>query len=132
MNTIGGNMTYQLSFSKQEQEIRKLFRDLLSKAESMEDVKKFFYQTVRDLLKDICDPMPEDVAIHDIQLDLDRGEGYLLSDSLMDGAKLRPLMQDSDLDVILERLSEHAWGRYRRLEKNPAKTESKMYPIPGR
>lgn len=105
---------------------------MLSKAESTEDVKKFYYQTVRDLLKEICDLLPEDVEIQDIQLNLDRGEGYLLSDNLMDGARLRPLMQDSDLDVILERLSEHAWSRYRRLEKNPAKTESKMYPIPGR
>lgn len=124
-------MTFQRSFSKQEQEIRSHFRELLSKAESVEDVKKFLYQTVRDLLKSICDSIPEDINFPDVQLNLEQGNGYLLSDRLMDGAGLHLLMQESDLDAILHRLSEQAWNRYRHLEKNPAKTESNIYPIPG-
>ena len=50
----------------------------------------------------------------------------------MDGAGLRGLMQNSDLDAILGRLSGTAWNRYHHLEKNPAKTEQKIYPAPGR
>jgi hypothetical protein len=103
---------------------------MMTQAESTEDVKKFFYQTVRDLLVDICDTLPV-FNIQDIQLDFEQGEGYRLSDSLMDGAGLRSLMKDSDLDAILDRLSGNAWNRYHHLEKNPAKTEQKIYPTPG-
>ena len=124
-------MTDQLSFSAQEQTARSRFREMMAQAESTEDVKKFFYQMVRDLLTDICDTLP-DVNIQDIQLDLGRGEGYQLSDTLMEGAGLRELMRDSDLDSILDRLSANAWNRYHRLEKNTAKTEQKIYPTPGR
>ena len=123
-------MTVQLSFSKQEQGARSRFRELMSQAESTEDVKKFFYQTVRDLLVDICDALP-DFNIQDVQLDLDQGKGYRLSDSLLDGAGLRDKMQNSDLDAILDRLASNAWNRFRHLEKNTAKTEQRIYPAPG-
>ncbi len=125
-------MTDQSSFSKQEHEVRSHFRELMDQAESTEDVKKFFYQTVRDLLKEICDTLPDFINIQDVQLDLDQGEGYRLSDNLRDEAGLRDLMHNSDLDAILNRLSEKAWNRYRRLEKNSAKSEQKIYPVPGR
>lgn len=124
-------MTVQLSFNAQEQEVRSRFREMMAQAESTEDVKKFFYQTVRDLLVDICDTLPV-FNIQDIQLDLEQDEGYRLSDSLMEGAGLHDLMQNSDLDVIIGRLSENAWNRYHHLEKKPAKTEQKIYPTPGR
>ncbi|MBU1003150.1 MAG: hypothetical protein KKE73_11600 [Proteobacteria bacterium] len=123
-------MTVQLSFSAQEQEFRSRFRGMMTQAESTEDVKKFFYQTVRDLLADICDTLPV-FNIQDIQLDLEQGEGYRLSDGLMDGAGLRDLMQKSDLDAILSRLSENAWSRYNHLETKPAKSEQKINPTPG-
>ena len=122
-------MTVQLSFSAQEQEIRSHFREMMDRAESTEDVKKFFYQTVRELLADICDTLPE-LNIQDIQLDLKRGEGYHLSAPVAEA--LESLMHGSDLNNILDRLAEKAWNRYRRLEKNPAKTEQKIYPVPGR
>jgi hypothetical protein len=31
----------------------------------------------------------------------------------------------------LGRLSKNAWNRYRQLEKNPAKSEQNIFPIPG-
>ncbi|XXJ20337.1 hypothetical protein ACR42D_12540 [Desulfovibrio caledoniensis] len=123
-------MSTQLSFTKQEQGARSRFRELLTQAESTEDVKKFFYQTVRDLLMDVCGTLPA-FNIQDVQLDLDQGEGYTLSDRLMNEADLSNLMHGSDLDDILGRLSKNAWNRYRQLEKNPAKSEQKIYPIPG-
>lgn len=123
-------MTKQLSFTKQEQEVRSRFRELMTHAESTEDVKKFFYQTVRDLLVDICDTQPF-INIQDIQLDLERGEGYKLSENLMKEANLTSLMKESDLDDILGRLSQNAWSRYHQLEKNPAKSEQKIFPVPG-
>ncbi len=124
-------MTVQRSFSAQEQEIRSRFREMMAQAESTEDIKKFFYQTVRDLLVDICETLPV-FNIQDIQLDLEQGEGYRLSNNLMDGAGLRVLMQESDLNNILDRLSKTAWNHFEHLQKNPAKTEQKIYPTPGR
>ena len=102
-------MSTQLSFTKQEQGARSRFRELLTQAESTEDVKKFFYQTVRDLLVDVCDSLPV-FNIPDVQLDLSRGEGYSLSDRLMDKADLSNLMHGSDLDDILRRLSKETHG----------------------
>ncbi|TVM16278.1 hypothetical protein DPQ33_13240 [Oceanidesulfovibrio indonesiensis] len=120
-------MTKQLSFTKQEHEIRPEFREMLDQAESVEDVKKFFFQVVRNLLSEITDK-DWDIEFHrDVQLDLERGEGWVFSDRLLDQNGLRQLLDDSDLDNILDRLAEKAWNRYRRLQKNPEKTEKKIY-----
>jgi hypothetical protein len=121
-------MTKQLSFTKQEHEIRPEFREMLDQAESVEDVKKFFFQTVRKLLSEITDK-DWDIEFHrDVKLDLERGEGWVFSDRLLDQNGLRQLMDDSDLDNILDRLAEKAWNRYRHLNKHPEKTEKNMYP----
>jgi hypothetical protein len=38
----------------------------------------------------------------------------------------------SDLSAIIGRFATAATNRFRRLEKNPDKTEAKMYPTPDR
>ncbi|QJT10784.1 hypothetical protein [Oceanidesulfovibrio marinus] len=121
-------MTRQLSFSKEEQDIRSEFREMMSQAESTEDVKKFFFQTVRELLNRISDKEWDIEFRRDVNLDLDRGEGWTLSDRLLDQNGLRELLDESDLDNILDRLAEKAWNRYRHLDKHPEKTEQKIYP----
>ncbi len=121
-------MTKQLSFSKQEQELRPEFREMLDRAESVEDVKKFHFQIVRELLSRITDKEWDIAFPRDVNLDFEKGEGWVFSDQLLDQNGLRQLMDDSDLDNILDRLTEKAWNRYRHLEKNPEKTEKKIYP----
>lgn len=121
-------MTKQLSFSKQEQELRPEFREMLDRAESVEDVKKFYFQIVRELLSKITDKEWDIAFPRDVNLDFEKGEGWVFSDQLLDQNDLRQLMNDSDLDNILDRLAEAAWNRYHHLEKNPEKTEKKIYP----
>ncbi|MFW5733788.1 MAG: hypothetical protein ACOCWR_01895 [Oceanidesulfovibrio sp.] len=121
-------MTKQLSFSKQENQIRPEFREMMDQAESVEDVKKFFFQLVRDLLERISDEDWDIAYPRDVNMDFEAGQGWVFSDELLDQNDLRQLMDESDLDDILDRFAETAWKRYRRLEKNPEKTEKKIYP----
>jgi len=46
-------MTKQLSFTKYEHKILPNFRQKISKAESTEDVKKFFVYTAKELFENI-------------------------------------------------------------------------------
>lgn len=122
-------MTRQLSFSKQENELRGGFREMMDHAESTQDVKKFFYQTVRELL-DRATGKSLDARFEEVSLDLDRGEGFALAAPLRQRGELDELMKKSDLDNILSRLADQAWNRYRHLDKNPEKTEKKMWKRP--
>ena len=123
-------MTKRLSFTKEEHGIRSEFREMMDQAESTEDVKKFFFQTAQGLLNRITDE-ELNISFEDVGLDLKRREGYVLSPALMNQAGLEEIKDGSDLGHILERMATQAWNRYRRLDKNPAKTEKKIYPRPS-
>ncbi len=120
-------MTTQHSYTKDEQELRKRFREMLDQVESDQDVKKFFYQIVRDLLERVAGESL-DVEFEDVQLDYDRGEGYVIAARVLQQDALQARMQDSDLDAILNRFAETAWNTYRHWRKNPEKTEQNVYP----
>jgi hypothetical protein len=50
-----------------------------------------------------------------------------LSPRLRDHPAFQALLRTSDLAAILDRFAAAAGNRFRRLEKNPEKTESKIY-----
>ena len=58
-------MTKQISFSKYEQKVLPNFRQKISQSESIEDVKKFFIYTVKELLESIlpsvCIPLCQQI-----------------------------------------------------------------------
>ena len=123
-------MNTQYSFSKYEQEIRPILRRSINNAESIEDVKKFFFYGVRNLLKKALHPqMPIDHE--DILLDLSNEKGFTMSSRVWDIPAFASTWQESDLPHIVERMAEFAIKRYKHLEKHPDKTEAKMYHIPG-
>lgn len=123
-------MTTQLSFSKEEQDLRGDFREMLDQVESTQDVKKFFYQTVRELL-DRVTAKELDARYEEISLDFDKGEGWILADDLRQRGGLDTLIQQSDLNNILDRFAEKAWNKYQYMSKNPEKTEKKMWKRPS-
>ena len=118
-------MSRQVSFTKQERKVLPDFRKKINNAESTEDVKKFFTYTVGSLFSDISD---ENLTVEqgDIRLVPEKEPPFELSDRLLELPVFMQMWQDSDLANVLHRMAESAANRYRRLDKHPEKTDSKI------
>lgn len=123
-------MTKQLSFTKIENEVRPKFRERLNHCESTEDVKKEFVYAVRELFALVFEDRLE-LAYEDIALDTAAEDCFILSPALSANPTFWEVWQGSDLPRIVRGLAEVARKHYEHLEKNPTKTEAKMYPNPG-
>lgn len=124
-------MSRQHSFTRIENDLLPAFRLNLGLAESTEDVRKFFGYAMADLLAKVFEgrfpPTYEDVTLTPAA-----DQGYAVSDRLREFPEFETIWTASDLAAILGRFAGVAVNRYRHLEKNPDKTESKMYPTPDR
>jgi hypothetical protein len=118
-------MTKQLSFSGYEREILPQFREKLNKAESTEDVKKFFIRTVKELFNKIIDGKIK-IEAKDIGLLPDSEACYYMNKRLRTHELLKSYWDESDLPRVIHRLAESAAGRYKHLEKHPEKTQAKI------
>ncbi|WP_462325410.1 hypothetical protein [Desulfoplanes sp.] len=118
-------MSEQISFTKFENELLPTYRMKITKAESTEDVKKFFFQTLRDLLHRI---LGDKVVFEreDIVLTPHSLPGFRINEPLASDPTLQRAMTDSDLKRILERLARSAANRHVHLDKNPEKTNAKI------
>jgi len=117
-------MADTISLSKYEKQVLPKFRDQLNQAESEEDVKKFFVETVERLLalatKDGVDPQ-----YNDIRLVPGSPPYYQLNPDLLNSQSMKALA-NSDLQPILHRIAQPAANRYRHVAKHPEKTNSKI------
>lgn len=118
-------MTKQTSFTKHERKVLPDFRKKINNSESTEDVKKFFSYTVLSMFRDI---LAEDVPVEldDIRLAPESNPPYQVSPRLLEVPAFRRIWENSDLSKVLGRFAETALNRYRRLEKHPEKTDSKI------
>ena len=118
-------MIKQLSFTKYERKILPNFREMISKAESTEDVKKFFVYTAIELFENIFEEKMgfeyEDIAL------VPKGDPhYKVSKRLLSLEDFAFAWNDSDLPVIIDHLAESAMHRYKHLQKHREKTEAKI------
>jgi len=120
-------MTKKLSFSKYENELRPEFRTMINKAESTEDVKKFFVYTISDLLDRIFQGRVE-VEYEDMRFNPDAELGCDVGENLMNNEEFSRAWNESDLPHIIKRFADVAVKRHKHLVKNPDKSESKIYP----
>ena len=118
-------MTERISFTKYEHDSIPLFREKINKAESIEDVKKVFAQTMRHLLKDILHEQLK-VRDDDVVLQPKNKTPYEVSERLLASKNFMSLWESSDLPHVISRFAQSASGRYRHLEKKPEKTESRI------
>ncbi len=118
-------MTKQVSFTKFENKLVHDFRKNLNKAESTEDVKKFFVYTTRELLDNVLEGRVG-IDYGDISLRPDRSPHYHVEDRLSSTDAFSTACKNSDLKRVLERFAENASSRFRHLEKNPLKTIGKI------
>lgn len=120
-------MTHQQSFTKVEKEVLQSLKKKMMLAESTEDVKKFFYQVIQDLIHNVTEGEVE-LNPEDLWLDPTSEAGYQLSSDLLESPKFRSYWDNSDLPNILHRMAELAVHRSIRLDKHPDKTDSKIFP----
>ena len=118
-------MSRQISFSKHGNKVLPHYRERISKAESTEDLKKFFVYTSRELFGEVfCGKI--EIDYDDIALTPKDPPFYTLSDKLMADPNFTDCWRDSDLRKIVGDLAGTAMKRYIHLEKNPAKSQSKI------
>lgn len=118
-------MTKQLSFSKIENDLLPGFRKKIGDAESTEDVKKFYVYTMQGLIQKA---FAGSVAVEyeDFSLLPDEDPPYAFNDRLLAIADFSSVWNSSDLPHVVSRFTETAVKRFKHLEKNPQKTESKI------
>jgi hypothetical protein len=124
-------MSIQHSFTRIENDLLPAFRVKLGLAESTEDVRKFFGYAMADLLSKVFEGRFPAVY-EDLTLAPAADQGFAVSARLHTFPEFEAMWTASDLSAILGRFAGVAVNRYRHLEKNPDKTESKMYPTPDR
>jgi len=118
-------MEKQISIVKHENTILPGFRNKISRAESTEDVKKFFVYSVRELLVNIF----QDNKFQDfdaIKLSPMGKPHYEFSKTIASYAEFSSVWKNSDLSRVIRRMAETAVHRYRHLEKNLEKTTAKI------
>jgi len=118
-------MSRQISFSKYGNKVLPHFRERISKAESTEDLKKFFVYTTRELLTGVFAGELQ-LNYEDVALAPKTPPHFILSDRLLADPRFAASWKDSDLANILGSLAGKAMKRYIHLEKNPAKSVAKI------
>ncbi len=118
-------MVKQLSYTKFENEILPELRQKLNKAESTEDVKKFFFQTIRNLFERILEEKSV-IRFEDITLLPEKKPYYEFSEPFSSSEKFQDVWKDSDFFNVMDRLATSAVKRYKHLERNPQKTDLKI------
>ena len=118
-------MTHQISYTKIEQTLLPGFRDRMDKAESTEDARKIFAETASRLLSNVTGKA--DVRYEDVSLAPEKDAGYTLTERLSHNQAFESAWESSDLPRILSDLAKSAVNRVNHLNKNPSKTEAKMF-----
>ena len=118
-------MTRQLSFTKYERKILPDYRQRISSAETVQEVKNFFVYMVELLLQDVF-AAKLNLEENDIRLTPRQPALYQISPRLRETAEFTGIWETSDLSDVLDRMAEMACNRCRHLEKQPEKIPSKI------
>ena len=118
-------MKKKFSFTRCEREILPNFRQKIGKAESTEDVKKFFVYTVNELFRNVFEGQLE-FDYEDFELMPDSEPHYQLSKRLLSSKDFTSVWNHSDLPRVVNRLAESSIRRYKHLDKQPEKNDSKI------
>ncbi|BFR47957.1 hypothetical protein RVX_R10180 [Nitratidesulfovibrio sp. HK-II] len=117
-------MTRQVSFTRLEQAQLPGFRERLDRAESPDEVRRFFAETVATLLADALGAA-EAVRYDAVALSPDAADGYALDGTIRALPGFAGIWTDSDLPRIVGDFARVAVKRYRHLVGNPERTEAK-------
>jgi hypothetical protein len=129
--TKGGLMTVQSSFTKVRNDLMHGFREKMSRAESTEDVRKFYVNTMLDLISRV---VGQNTTLNpdDIRLSPESTDGYFLNPTVIDHPHFRAAWNDSDLPHIMDDFTQKALNRYSRLSTGNEKTRLKIHHTDGK
>ena len=123
-------MARRISYSQLENKIRSQFRNDLNRAESPDDVRKFFAYAVHDLLnKALEGKITSDYGQVELGRDLERP--FLIHQRLMHNLTFTNAWFNTDLAMIIERLAATAIRHVKHFAKMPDKTEWKIFQVPS-
>lgn len=117
-------MTRQVSFTRLEQAQLPGFRERLDRAESPDEVRRFFAETMATLLSDALGTAGA-VRYDDVALSPDAADGYELAPAVRAVQGFAGIWNDSDLPRIVGGFARVAEKRFRHLAGNPERTEAK-------
>jgi hypothetical protein len=118
-------MADKQSFTKYEHQVLPGFRERISKAESTEDVKKFFAYVVGELMDKVFDGALS-LEYGDVALDPAGKPFFVFSERVRTEPQFSTVSGASDLLNVVGRLAETAVHRYQHLSRHPEKTNSKI------
>ena len=118
-------MTKQLSFSKYENEIMPDFRDRINRAESAEDVKKFFVYATNELMNNVFAGKLR-LEYGDISLTPAGDQQFTVNERLLGMKEFTEVWNVSDLRHVTGRMAQAAANRYKHMEKHTEKTNAKI------
>ena len=118
-------MTKQQSFTKIENKLLPEFRKRIGSAESTEDVKKFYVYTMQNLFNQVFSGKI-DLEYEDVVLLPDQTPSFSLNKRIEGMKDFTSVWNSSDLPHIVSHFTDSALKHLKHLEKNPAKTESKI------
>ena len=114
-----------LSFSKLEKKLLPQHRNRLNHAESVEDVKKFFFYTIKELFEKGFGGNMQ-LRAEDVSLSPQMAPYFRVSKAIQDRNDFRDSWQGSDLSMIIQRLATSSVHRYQHLEDNALKSRLKI------
>ncbi len=94
-------------------------------AESTEDVKKFYIYTIQDLFNRVFSGKI-DLEYGDVVLLPDQTPSFSFNERIQGKEDFTIVWNNSDLSHVVSRFTDSALKHLIHLEKNPAKTESKI------
>lgn len=118
-------MEKQISVVKHENSILPGFRNKISRAESTEDVKKFFVYSIQELLINIFQDNKYQ-KFDAIQLSAAGAPHFEYNRSMMADNEFSSMWKNSDLPHVIKRMAETAIHRHSHLAKKPEKTTAKI------
>ncbi len=118
-------MQKNISYTKYENKLMPHFRNMLNQSESDEDVKKFFQQTVQQLIDQVFDQQLP-VNYGDVELAPENPPFYKTSQGLSQHQLFLDQSGNSDLNAILERFATPAAKRFKHFQNTTVKTELKI------
>ena len=118
-------MTNIHSYTQFENILQHSFRDTINRAESTEDVKKFFVQTITKLFNEVFEGKL-DLEYEDIKLVPEAAPHFKIDTRLSSQQLFAHIWESSDLQNIVGRFATSAVNRFKHLSKNPDKTEAKI------
>lgn len=124
-------MSYEVSFTKIENELTPAFRERMKGAEGVADVRRIFAEFVQEMLSRISGAK---VLLDegDVRVEAEAEGGFTLGPGIAQNPDFGRFLERSDLLDILRRQGRHAANKITHLGKGSERDQTKLFPRKNR